>query len=122
MVCSHHHCRRPVGSVLRAGLTMRLILALLLSASSLAHAASPYTNNLTGPDVFYGTAKEACEQMIPTVTAYWNDSQTNGKTITFTYQQLQLSGACQYNFVRSDGVTGSSRIARHPPSIMSIAI
>lgn len=86
---------------------MPIFLLLLILLSSTAHAAMPYTNNLTGPAVFYATDKEACEQMIPDAKAAFDSSNTRGQTITYTYS-YNGSPACMFNFMRSDGFRGQS--------------
>lgn len=83
---------------------MRFLLLLLFSFPLLAHASIPYTNNLTGPDVYYASIKEACEQMIPAAESYFASSGTSGLTIKLTYSH----GACVYSFKRSDGYSGKS--------------
>ena len=86
----------------------QIVLSLLMLASALVHAATPYTNSLTGPDVFYSTSVEACAQMIPAAQTWWNGTRTDGKTISYSMGYVSGSGICQYNYVRSDGPSGNS--------------
>lgn len=87
---------------------MRFYLLLALMLTSTAHAATPYTNNLTGPSVFYATDKEACEQMIPDAKAAFDSSNTRGWTINYTYSYREWAGFCKFSYVRSDGHRGTS--------------
>lgn len=96
---------------------MRFLLLLLFSFPLLGHASRPYTNNLTGPDVYYASLKKACEQMIPAAESYFSSSGTSGLTIKFTYSR----GACIYSFLRSDGFSGTSA-ASIPPGTTASAI
>lgn len=85
---------------------MRFLFLLLFSFPLFVHASVPYTNNLTGPDVYYASLKEACEQMIPDAESYFASSGPSGLTIKLTYSH----GACIYSFVRSDGLSGRSSV------------
>ena len=87
---------------------MPIFLLLLILLSSTAHAATPYTNSLTGPNVFYATGKEACEQMIPDAQAAFAAGSNVGHTIVYTYRSFDVN-ACSYSFVRSDGFSRTDR-------------
>ena len=82
---------------------MRFLFLLLFSFPLFVHASVPYTNNLTGPDVYYASLKKACVQMIPAAESNFASSGS-GLTIKLTYSH----GACIYSFKRSDGYSGKS--------------
>jgi hypothetical protein len=84
---------------------MRVFILFLLFFAGSAWAERPWYNPVTGEDVFYKTAHEACSAVIPRVIAHWNSYGS----FTFTIEDVSAGyGPCSYQYTRSDGNQGRS--------------